>query len=238
MSLPSGLPSYEFLRELVPSSDLERYWHLRLRKQEDGRHPLLAPEGKPVFSPISIEAFFGKPGPIEVEIGCGKGGFLVEYCEKHPEVPLVGLEWENEIACLAARRLQKRAHLPHARVLLGDAYYFFRDFLPDGCVAAFHMYFPDPWPKKRHHKNRLMGQRFMEQVFRTAVPDAPFYWGTDHAEYNAEAREVFASLPWMEMEEPQAEPTEGIQTNFEKKYRKQGKPIYRCRLRIRKNAKA
>lgn len=234
MSLPSGLPSYEFLRELVPSADLDRYWHLRLRKQADGRHPLLAPEGRPVHSPISPADFFGKPGPFEVEIGCGKGGFLVEYCERHPGVPFVGLEWENEIACLAARRLQKRSHLPHARVLLGDAFYFFRDFLPDACVAAFHMYFPDPWPKKRHHKNRLMGPRFMEQVHRTAVPDAPFHWGTDHAEYNAEAQAVFASLPWLEMEIPEADPTEGIQTNFEKKYRKQGKPIYRCRLRVRK----
>jgi tRNA (guanine-N7-)-methyltransferase len=234
MPLPSGLSSYEFLRELVPSADLERYWHLRLRKQEGGRLPLLAPGGEPVFSPIGIESFFGKPGPIEVEIGCGKGGFLVEYCEKHPEKPLVGLEWENEIACQAARRLQKRAHLPHARVLLGDAYYFFRDFLPDACVGAFHMYFPDPWPKKRHHKNRLMGTRFMEQVLRTAISDAPFHWGTDHAEYNAEAQAVFASLPWMEMEIPDAEPTEGIQTNFEKKYRKEGRPIFRSRLRIRK----
>lgn len=236
MALPSGLDSYEFLRSLEPSKDLAKYWHLRLRKQDDGRHPLLAPEGKPAFTPISMEAFFGKPGPIEIEIGCGKGGFLVEYCEKHPDLPFVGLEWENEIACMAARRLQKRDHLPHARVLLGDAFYFFRDFLADGCVQAFHMYFPDPWPKKRHHKNRLMAAPFMEQVLRVALPDAPFYWGTDHADYNAEAQALFASLPWLEMEIPDAAPTEGIQTNFEKKYRAQGKPIYRCKMRIRKPA--
>ena len=234
MSLPSGLPSYEFLRTLSPSEDLPAYYHLRIRKQADVRLPELAPEGRPVFTPISLEGFFGKPGPIEIEIGCGKGGFLVEYSEKHPELPLVGLEWEPEIAYLAAGRIAKRPHLAHTRVLLGDAFYFFRDFLPDACVQAFHMYFPDPWPKKRHHKNRLMAQPFMEQVLRLALPDAPFHWGTDHAEYNAEARELFASLPWLEMVNPHAEPTEGIQTNFEKKYRKQGKPIYRCVMRIRK----
>ena len=234
MALPPGLDSYEFLRSLEPSTDLAKYWHLKLRKQDDGRHPLLAPEGKPAFTPISMEDFFGKSGPIEIEIGCGKGGFLVEYCEKHPELPFVGLEWENEIACQAARRLQKRAHLPHSRVLLGDAFYFFRDFLPDACVQAFHMYFPDPWPKKRHHKNRLMAEPFMAQVLRVALPDAPFFWGTDHADYNAEAQALFASLPWLEMEIQDAEPTEGIQTNFEKKYRAQGKPIHRCKMRIRK----
>jgi tRNA (guanine-N7-)-methyltransferase len=234
MPLPQGLPSYEFLRSLEPSTDLPGYYHLRLRKQPGGRLPLLAPEGVPVASPISMEAFFGKPGPIEIEIGCGKGGFLVEYCERHPEVPFVGLEWEPEIACLAARRIAKRPHLPHARVLLGDAFYFFRDWLPDASVRAFHMYFPDPWPKKRQLKNRLMGRAFMEQVQRLALPDAPFFWGTDHADYNAEARALFTELPWLEMEIPDAEPTEGIMTNFEKKYRQQGKPIYRCVLRIRK----
>ncbi len=234
MPLPAGLPSYEFLRSLQPSTDMPGYFHLRIRKQADGRLPLLAPDGTPAFTPISMEAFFGKPGPIEIEIGCGKGGFLVEYCEKHPEQPFVGLEWEPEIAYLTAGRVAKRPHLPHARVLLGDAFYFFRDFLPDASVKAFHMYFPDPWPKKKHHKNRLMAQPFMEQVLRVALPDAPFYWGTDHEEYNAEAQALFTSLPWLEMVEPNAEPTEGIMTNFEKKYRKQGKPIYRCEMRIKK----
>lgn len=238
MALPPGLPSYEFLRSLEPSKDLPGYYHLRLRKQPDGRLPELAPEGKPQFTPISTESFFGKPGPIEIEIGCGKGGFMVDYCERHPERAFLGMEWEPEIAFLAAGRVAKRPHLPHCRVVLGDAFYFFRDYLPDSCVQAFHMYFPDPWPKKRQLKNRLMGAAFMEQVLRLALPGAPFHWGTDHAEYDAEARQLFASLPWLEMVEPDAEPTEGIMTNFEKKYRLQGKPIHRCVLRIRKSGAA
>ena len=232
MPLPTGLASYELLRSLVPSQDVDRYYHLRIRKEPDGL-PMLAPEGRTPFTPISIESFFGVSGPIEIEIGCGKGGFLVEYCEKHPEVPFLGLEWEPEIAHWTAQRLSKRPQLSHTRVLLGDAFYFFRDYLPDACVGNFHMYFPDPWPKKRHHKNRLMALPFLELVRRKAMPDARFYWGTDHAEYNAEARALFASLPWLILEQDNAEPTEGIMTNFEKKYRKQGKPIYRCVLRIK-----
>lgn len=234
MALPSGLDSYEFLRSLEPSKDVERYYHLRLRKDSKGL-PLLAPGGNAVFSPISIQDFFGAEGPIEIEIGCGKGGFLVEYCERHPERPFLGLEWEPEIAHWSAQRLAKRPHLKHTRVLLGDAFYFFRDYLPDQSVHAFHMYFPDPWPKKKHHKNRLMGLAFMDLVRAKAQPNATFFWGTDHAEYNTEARNLFATLPWLSLEQDDAEPTEGIMTNFEKKYRNQGKRIYRCVMRISKD---
>lgn len=233
MSLPQGLVSYEFKRTLSPSRDVASLWHLKVEREADGL-PILEPSGKAPFTPIDVPALFGKAGPFEIEIGCGKGNFLVEYCEKHPEKAVLGIEKEPEIAFLAAHRLAKRPHLPHARVLLGDAFHFFRDWLDEGCVSVFHMYFPDPWPKKRHHKNRLMGPEFMAQVRRVALPGAPFHWGTDHEEYNAEARGLFAATDWLEMVNPDAEPTEGIMTNFEKKYRKQGKPIYRCVLRIRK----
>ena len=233
MPLPPGLESYEFARTLAPSTDVGSLWHLRIQREEGGL-PILAPEGKPPFTPISAPDIFGRPGPIEIEIGCGKGNFLVDYAERHPDLPILGIEKEPEIAFLAARRLAKRPHVPHAKVLLGDAFHFFRDYLGDASVSVFHMYFPDPWPKKRHHKNRLMGPDFMDQVRRTAVPDAPFHWGTDHADYNAEAQALFQSTDWLEIVNADAPPTEGIMTNFEKKYRKQGKPIYRCILRIKK----
>jgi len=234
MSLPSGLSSYELVRALEESKEHPRYFHLRMLKEADGL-PKLAPEGKGIFTPVVIADFFGKEGPIEIEIGCGKGGFLVEYCERHPEIPFIGLEWEAEIAHLVAKRLDKRPQLKHTRVLLGDAFYFFRDYLPDNCTGIFHMYFPDPWPKKRHHKNRLMGPAFMELVRQKSIPGATFYWGTDHEEYNGEARALFATLPWLKVVHDNAPPTEGIMTNFEKKYRKQGKPIYRCQLQIQKD---
>lgn len=233
MSLPPGLDSYEFKRTLIPSQDTPKLWHLKVLREADGL-PILEPGGMSPFTPASLPELFGKQGPVEIEIGCGKGNFLVEYAEKHPGLAILGVEKEPSIALMAAARLAKRPHLPHARVLLGDCFHFFRDWMADSSVSVFHMYFPDPWPKKRHHKNRLMGPEFMAQVRRLAVPGAPFRWGTDHEEYNAEARELFAKTEWLEMIDPDAEPTEGIMTNFEKKYRKQGKPIYRCVLRIRK----
>ena len=230
MSLPSGLSSYEFQRELTRSRDLPHYFHLRLLKDDQGL-PLLAPENN-ALHPIDLAGFFGAPGPIEVEVGCGKGTFMAAYCERHPELPFLALEKEAEIAYLAAGRVSRRPQISHARVVLGDAMIFFRDFLPVNCVKAFHVYFPDPWPKKRHHKHRIMRADFLDEVRRVATPDALFYFGTDHEEYNRETQELFANTPWLKMIDANAEPTEGIQTNFEIKYRKIGKPIYRCVLRI------
>lgn len=230
---PRLRPQREFIRELRASQDLEKYWHLFLTKGDDDE-PVRWPQDQVQRSPIDLAAFLGKPGPIEVEIGCGKGGFLVEYTTRHPDLPFLALENEAAIAHHAAARIARRPHLPYARLVLGDAFYMLRDFLPETCVQAFHMYFPDPWPKKRHHKLRLLKPGFLEVVRQAAVPGALFYWGTDHAEYHEEASGHFAAMPWLEMLDADAPPTEGIETNFERKYRAQGKPIHRCVLRIHK----
>jgi tRNA (guanine-N7-)-methyltransferase len=233
MSLPAGLSSYEFQRSLTPSRDLPHYHHLRLLKDTQGL-PLLAQEPQAGLSALNLPDFFGKRGLIEIEVGCGKGTFMLAYCERHPELPFLALEKEAEIAYQAAERLSRRSQLQHARVVLGDAFIFLRDFLPDSCTQAVHVYFPDPWPKKRHHKHRIMRAEFLEQVRRVAIPEAVLYFGTDHEDYNRETQELFSATPWLEMLNPNAEPTEGIQTNFEIKYRKVGKPVYRCVLKVNK----
>ena len=232
MSFPSGLSSYEFQRALTPSRDLKHYYHLRLLKDDEGL-PLLRQENIPASTPIDIPEFFGAHGPIEIEVGCGKGTFMTSYCEKHPDTPFLALEKEAEIAYIAAGRVARRPQLKHVRLVLGDALIFFRDFLPDACAKAVHVYFPDPWPKKRHHKHRIMREPFLDQVRRISIPGAMFLFATDHEEYNQETRELFKRTPWLEMIDPNAEPTEGIQTNFEMKYRKIGKPIFRCVLRVK-----
>ena len=169
----------------------------------------------------------------------GKGGWqhLLRYLATWVlalVIPFLALEKEAEIAYQAAERLSRRSQLQHARVVLGDAFIFLRDFLPDSCTQAVHVYFPDPWPKKRHHKHRIMRAEFLEQVRRVAIPEAVLYFGTDHEDYNRETQELFSATPWLEMLNPNAEPTEGIQTNFEIKYRKVGKPVYRCVLKVNK----
>jgi tRNA (guanine-N7-)-methyltransferase len=224
--------SREFQRELAQSRELPEYYHLRLLKDSQGK-PLMTTGSPPRPAPLDITAFFGAPPPIEIEIGCGKGTFMTAYGEKHPGLPFLALDKEAGIAHLAAGRLaSKRAQIPHVRVVLGDALIFFRDFLPEACARAFHIYFPDPWPKRRHHKHRLMSGAFLEQIRRVAMPQAVLRFATDHEDYNRETRGLFARTPWLEMIDPDAEPTEGIQTNFEIKYRRIGRPIHRCVLRL------
>ena len=226
----------EFERILVPSKDIQKFYHLTVCTDERGKPNIIPSKTNPQdgATPVSIEDFFDTQGPIEVEIGCGKGGFMVDYCEKYPEKPFIGIDQEASIAFLAAKRIAKRTHLPHARVLHGDAFYFLRDWFPENTVQIFHMYFPDPWPKKRHRKRRLLKKEYLEQVRRCAVPGALFRWGTDFQKYHEESWAVFTSLPWIEVVEAEANPTEGIMTGFEKKYREEGRPIYRSVFRILK----
>jgi tRNA (guanine-N7-)-methyltransferase len=202
MPLPSGLTAYEFERQLIPSRDTDKFYHLHVTKTPEGV-PKLMKQNLPAATPIETDVFFNQKGPIEVEIGCGKGGFMVEYCE-----------------------------LNHTRVVLGEVFYFFRDFLPDNSVGAFHMYFPDPWPKKKHRKRRLLNNKFLEQVHRISTNNALFCWATDHQNYHKESWELFTQQHWIQVVNINAGPTEGIMTNFEKKYRVQGREIFRTVFRI------
>ena len=166
---------------------------------------------------------------IEIEISSGKGGFLVEYGKKHPDYFIMGSEWDLTWARYAADRMMRNKLNANTAMLRGDVFYFLRDRVQSNTVDAFHMYFPDPWPKERHHKNRLLREEFLVEVARVLKPGKRiFYWGTDHKEYNAVALEVFDNFQGCKIiERNTALPTEGIMTNFEKKYRLEGRPIYR-----------
>ncbi len=225
-SLPEGLDHYELLRELRPDPDMPTLWHHAV-VQDDNYVPRLAVSSPPPFDPIRFEDLLGAPGPIEIEIGCGKGRFLSEYAALHPERPILGIEWTRPIAWVAAQKLAKRPALKHARVLWGDAPYFLRDRMPSGSVSAFHIYFPDPWPKEKAKKRRVLQPSLLEQMRRLAVPGCKFHWGTDYAEYAQYAMELVGSTDGFRLVQENAPPTDGITTSFERKYVAEGRPIYR-----------
>jgi tRNA (guanine-N7-)-methyltransferase len=220
----------EFYRDLKRDEGRPGVWHYAFRTVAGTRKPIATPDGLPHKLPTAWETIFGNTNPrIEIEVGSGKGGFLIEYAAKHPEINVLGSEWDATWAFFAARRMVKHDLLKNSQMLRGDIFYYLRDCAPENSVDAFHMYFPDPWPKERHHKNRLLRPEFLELVLRALKPGThPFYWGTDHAEYNEIALDVFDHFKGAEIvERNTALPTEGIMTNFEKKYRKEGRPIYR-----------
>jgi tRNA (guanine-N7-)-methyltransferase len=191
----------------------------------------------PVFTRLQLEIFFknGIGKKLALEIGSGKGAFLCQYAQKFPENCILGVEWDKYCANLTVKKLQK-LDIENAAVIRGDLFYFLRDLIPGHSIDEVHMYFPDPWPKRRQKKNRLiLREGFLELICRILKPGQRlFYWATDHGEYNALALRAFRNFSLAKiLEENTALPTEGIETAFEKKYKKEGRKIYRSVIELR-----
>ena len=113
----------------------------------------------PTPAPLSWATVFGNTNPVEIEVGFGKGLFLVTAGQERPEVNFFGIEIIRKYQLFTANRLAKR-ELHNVRLACADARLFLRDYVPAGSVQAVHVYFPDPWWKKRHHKRRLFTAEF------------------------------------------------------------------------------
>ena len=130
---------------------------------------------------------FGNPRPVEIEIGPGRGDVLVAFAQAYPGVNFYGIEAQPWYAERAQAR-SDRLGLPNARAIAADARCVLRNFVPDGSVQAYHVYFPDPWPKKRHTKRRLFAPGVAADMRRTLVPGGVVYLATDLADVLAAMR--------------------------------------------------
>jgi tRNA (guanine-N7-)-methyltransferase len=224
----------EFQRRLFRDDELKSCWHLSYIRPEGSTKPIRTHDNQPDRKIWHWSEMFEKEQPVEIEIGSGKGGFLANYAIKHPELNILGAEIETKWAKYGASRLV-RNRIPNAAQLRGDVFFFIRDYVATASVRAAHMYFPDPWPKAYHRKRRLLRQEFLEELRRIVIPgkEALFHWGTDFEEYNQTARETMHASGFMDLIVDDAPPTDGIMTNFETKYRKEGRPIYRSVWRFR-----
>lgn len=225
--------------------------------------------------------------PIELEIGSGKGTFLVQHARLHPDVDYLGLEWAKAFWRYAADRARRHG-LANVRLLRCDADMYVRHYVPDQTFRQIHVYFPDPWPKKRHHKRRLIQAGFLRELHRVLVaadtkqvpdpctdPSAPGSAGgsvqtrdnnppaepgaggkikmsgtsgtsggacvriaTDHADYFDWMLEHAGQVSDLFTREPFASPVsagegELVGTNFERKYRLEGRTFQGMILRKR-----
>lgn len=143
--------------------------------------------------PVDWEAVFGRHGAVEIEIGLGKGRFLLAAAERRPDVLHFGVEWANRYLRIAEARAA-RAGLENVRFVRADAVEVVRA-IPDGSVDAYYVFYPDPWPKKRHHKRRIVQPAFVQLVRRKLKPGGIFHMATDWAPYAEHMLAVMRDVP-------------------------------------------
>jgi tRNA (guanine-N7-)-methyltransferase len=196
---------------------------------EDLAPYLLAAPDPP--APLHWPAVFGNDHPVEVEVGFGKGLFLLTEAQARPGVNFLGVEVARKYQLFTAARLAKRG-LGNVRLAMGDARSFLRDFVAAASVRAVHVYFPDPWWKKRHAKRRVFTPEFVAQCERVLRGGGRLSVATDVAEYFAVITDLVAQRPRLRLLPPPAPgaPAHDLDylTNFERKFRKEGKAIHRA----------
>lgn len=186
--------------------------------------------------PWDQAAIFGETQPLEIEVGTGKGLFLAGAAATHPDRHFLGIEVAGKYARFAAAKLAKRES-PNARLVHTDAMRVFRELLPGDSLAAVHVYFPDPWWKKRHRKRRVMTPAFVADVQRTLKSGGTLHFWTDVEVYFRESLEVLADVP--QLDGPSDVPPRTAQhdldyrTHFERRMRLHGMPVYRAEFRRR-----
>jgi len=187
-------------------------------------------------SKIDFAQVFGRAGPVHIEIGSGKAAFLLSQAKAQPGVNFLGVERANKFYRYAVDRIG-RWDLANVRIVRTDAAAFLADFVPDASVDCFHIYFPDPWPKRRHHKRRFLNEVNLQQLLRCTKPAGQLRIATDDGDYFAQIQQLIAAhSEGLEAIEflPAAGAKEGelIGTNYERKYIKDQRQIYTLAVRI------
>jgi tRNA (guanine-N7-)-methyltransferase len=187
-------------------------------------------EVESLSGPLSLETWFGRTAPVELEIGSGKGLFLENQTGAHPERLYIGNELAFGYAKLAAFRLAKLGRT-NGVMIQGDGLRLMREFVPDQFLDAVHVYFPDPWWKERHRKRRVMQPGLIGDIQRCLKPGGILHFWTDVEEYYQTTCELIGlhsqlSGPFFVPEQP-AEHDRDYRTHFERRMRRHEHPVFR-----------
>jgi tRNA (guanine-N7-)-methyltransferase len=173
-----------------------------------------------ILERIELAKLFPKDQPLEVELGSGDGSFLVEYARRHPARNFIGVErLLGRIRKM--ERKGRRAGLANLRGVRIESAYFVQYLLPVHSAAALHIYFPDPWPKRKHRRHRLINDRFPALAHEALVPGGTVFLRTDDEDYFAQMTAVFAASPLFGAVETPSELAE-LTTDFERQFQARG----------------
>ncbi len=183
--------------------------------------------------PWNPTELFGRAAPLEIEVGSGKGLFLQNVAIAQPEHDFLGVEVSGKYARFTAARLAKR-QVANAVSVHGDGLRLFRELVPDSSLAAVHVYFPDPWWKRRHRCRRVLNEAFLADVVRTLQPQGRLHFWTDVQEYfDSTLKLIAAKTPLigpLEVAETPAEHSLDYHTHFERRTRMNEEPVYRAQF--------
>ncbi len=179
------------------------------------------------FIRLDFAELFGNDHPVIVEIGSGKGRFLIGSAMERPDVNFIGIEKSLHYHRVIRDRISKR-HLQNVRLINHDAFLVMQKMFAGASVAEIHIYFPDPWPRRREQKRRIIRPDVLEEISRVLSPAGSGIYVTDHREYFEVAAPLISQYFRSETRIPG--PEDPPRTNYEAKYRAEGREIYEVRF--------
>ena len=196
----------------------------------------------PSVAELDLARIFGRSGPLQVDLGCGDGSFLCQLAQRHPHENFLGTE---RLVGRVAKVRRKAGALENVRILNVESSYAVRYLLPEGSVETFYLLFPDPWPKRRHHRRRIVTKEFLDSIHRALQINGVLYIATDHSDYFEQIERIacdtvgerasqFDCLKRSSLSIMAGHDSDEVDlpaTKFERKFRDAGAPIYRLMLR-------
>jgi tRNA (guanine-N7-)-methyltransferase len=183
----------------------------------------LVPES--YFTPLDLPGIFGRNAPLHVDLGCGDGSFLVALAERYPEKNFLGVERMSGRVEKASR---KASGLQNVRLLHLENSYAVEHLLPPGSVEAFYLLFPDPWPKRRHQRRRVVTPGFLGAIHAALEPNGVLRVATDQFDYFSQISQLAEQSGKFAFVEPNGEfPA----STFETRFRRRGVDVHRLALR-------
>ncbi len=179
------------------------------------------------FATLDFDELFGNRQPVIVEIGSGKGRFLIASATEQPGVNFIGIEKSLHYHRVIRDRVTKRG-LRNVRLINHDAFPVLQKMFADDSVSEVHIYFPDPWPRRREQKRRVIRSEVLTEIRRVLVEGGFGIYVTDHREYFEKAAPLIAQFFRAETRIPG--PEDPPRTNYEAKYRAEGRQIYEVKF--------
>lgn len=175
---------------------------------------------------LALGQYFDLSKPLDVDVGCGKGRLLLALAAKSPERNFLGIDRQLKRLRIIDRRISRR-NITNTKILRIENSYGIKYLLPEKSVSTFYIFFPDPWPKKRHHKRRMFNEEFLQTLCGRLTNDGIIHVTTDHLEYFDEMQTLLEQHPAFRKIETFVT-NEDERTNFELIFLDQNLPIGRC----------